>query len=114
MRISETEIGGTGPSAGIGPAWVLGSALVESGEPERARELLRPLVGEDIEGAMAVERGFFWETLALAEIGVGDRDRAEDYIQRSEQDAAMTGLAIPRGTALRARAALRLRSRGPG
>lgn len=113
MRISKTDIGGTGPSAGIGPAWVLGSALVESGKAERATQLLRPLAGEDIEGAMVVERGFFWETLALAEIGVGNHDRAEDYIQRSEQDAAMTGQAIPRGTALRARAALRLAAGDP-
>ena len=65
------KIGGAGPSAGIGPAWILACALIESGRPERAAELLRPLVGEDIEGAMPVERGFFWETLALA----GDRRR---------------------------------------
>jgi len=113
MRISSRKIGGAGPSAGVGPAWILASALIESGRPDRATELLRPLVGEDIHGAMPVERGFFWETLALAEIGAGRPGRAEEYIARSERDAATIELAIPRGAALRARAALALATGHP-
>ena len=113
MRISSRKIGGAGPSAGIGPAWILASALIESARPERAAELLRPLVGEHIDGAMPVERGFFWETLALAEIGAGQPSRAEKYIARAEQDAATIELAIPRGAALRARAALTLATGEP-
>jgi DNA-binding CsgD family transcriptional regulator len=66
------------------------------------------VVGDDMEGALPVERSFFWETLALAELGAGRPERAEAYIVRSEQDADATGLAIPRGAALRARAALTL------
>ena len=112
-RISSRKIGGAGPSAGIGPAWILASALIESGRPERAAELLRPLVGEDIEGAMPVERGFFWEILALAEIGAGRPDRAEQYVARSEREAATIDLAIPRGLALRARAELMLATGKP-
>ncbi len=108
MRISNRQIGGAGPSAGIGPAWILASALIESGRPEQAVELLRPLAGDDIEGAMPVERGFFWETLALAECGAGSPERAERYVAHAEEDAATIGLGIPRGVALRARAELTL------
>lgn len=110
MRISRREIGGAGPSAGIGPVWIVAAAMVESGRAAEAAELMGPLVGEDIEGAMPVERSFFWETLALAEIGAGGPERAAEFIARSEEDAAATGLAIPRGAALRARAALALAS----
>jgi DNA-binding NarL/FixJ family response regulator len=106
MRISQRKIGGAGPSAGIGPAWILACALIESGRAGEAAALLQPLVGEEIEGAMPVERGFFWETLVLAELGAGSPERAEQYVQRAEQDAAAMRLGIPRGTALRARAAL--------
>ena len=108
MRISQRKIGGAGPSAGVGPAWILACALIESDQAGRAAELLRPLVGEDIEGAMPVERGFFWETLTLAELGAGSPERAERYVERADEDAAAMGLGIPRGTALRARAALAL------
>ena len=113
MRLSDTEIGGTGPSAGIGPAWVLACALIESGKAERAAELLRPLVGEDIDGAMPVERSFFWEALALAEAGAGGDERAEEYIARAEKEAEASELAIPRGAALRARATLTLERGDP-
>jgi DNA-binding NarL/FixJ family response regulator len=108
MQISHRKIGGAGPSAGVGPVWILACALIESDQAGRAAELLRPLVGDDIEGAMPVERGFFWETLALAELGAGSPERAEQYIVRAEEDAAAMELGIPRGTALRARAALTL------
>ncbi len=108
MRISHRKIGGAGPSAGVGPAWILACALIESDQPAQAVELLRPLIGEDIEGAMPVERGFFWETLALAELGAGSPEHAEHYVVRAEEDAAAMELGIPRGTALRARAALTL------
>jgi DNA-binding CsgD family transcriptional regulator len=57
---------------------------------------------------MPVERGFFWETLALAETGAGQPDRATHFVVRAEQDAAAIDLAIPRGVALRARAKLTL------
>ncbi len=113
MQLSNRKIGGAGPSAGIGPAWIQACALIESDRPEQAAELLRPLAGEDIEGAMPVERGFFWETLALAETGAGRPELAEPYIARSEEDAAATGLALPRGTALRARASLTLATGDP-
>ncbi|MEZ5156186.1 MAG: DUF2791 family P-loop domain-containing protein [Solirubrobacterales bacterium] len=108
MRLSERPIGGAGPSAGIGPAWVLACALIESGEHDRARELLHPLAGEEIEGAMPVERAFFWETLALAELDGGDVALARAYTERAEQDAAALDLALPRGVAQRSRAALSL------
>lgn len=108
MRLSERRIGGAGPSAGIGSAWVLACALIESGEHRRARELLRPLVGEDIDGAMPVERAFFWETLSLAELEGGDRELAADHVARAERDAAGLGLSLPKGVAQRCRAQLDL------
>ncbi len=114
MRLSNRKIGGAGPSAGIGPAWITACALIESGRPDQAAQLVRPLVGEDIEGAMPVERAFFWETIALAETGAGELQRAEDYIARAEADADATGLGIPRGAALRARAALLIATGDPG
>jgi DNA-binding NarL/FixJ family response regulator len=108
MRISNRQIGGAGPSAGIGPAWILACALIESDRPEQAIQLLRPLAGEDIEGAMPVERCFFWETLALAESSAGSPERAERYVARAEDDAATIDLVIPLGVARRARAELTL------
>jgi DNA-binding CsgD family transcriptional regulator/tetratricopeptide (TPR) repeat protein len=113
MTISNREIGGAGPSAGIGPVWIVACATIQSGKPARAAELLAPFVGEDIEGALPVERAFFWETLALAEIGAGRPEKAVDYIERAEADAEATGLAIPTGVALRARAASRLSAGDP-
>jgi DNA-binding NarL/FixJ family response regulator len=106
MRLSERGIGGAGPSAGIGPAWVLGAALVELDEHERARELMRSLTGPGIEGAMPVERAVFCETLSLAELEGGDIDLAESYAARAEEDAAALDLGLPLGAAMRCRAAL--------
>ena len=108
MRLSERRIGGAGPSAGIGPAWPLACALIESGEQERAREMLRPLAGDEIEGAMPVERTFFWETLSLAELDGGDPELAETFVRRAERDADSLDLALPLGVARRCRAALSL------
>jgi DNA-binding CsgD family transcriptional regulator len=108
MRTSGRKIGVAGPSAGIGPAWILGCSLIETGHAGRAAELLEPLIGEDIDGAMPVERCFFWETLALADAGAGKLDSAGEHVRRAEAEAESTDLAIPRGTALRSRAALTL------
>ena len=59
---------------------------------------------------MPVERTFFWETLALAELDGGDLGLAESYVDRAERDAESLDLALPLGVARRCRAALSLAS----
>ncbi len=118
MRISHRKIGGAGPErrrrARVGPR--VRAHRVRAARARRGAA--GPLVGDDIDGAMPVERGFFWETLALAEAGAGRRERAEHYAARAEADAAAFDLAIPRGVALRrachARASRRRRRKRRG
>lgn len=107
-RVDPRLAGGTIPNGGGGPGWGLGVAWLESGEVERARELLLQLGGEDVARTMPVERCFDWESLTLVELAAGDVEAAESYARRAEEDAAQLGLSLPRSLAGRARAAVLL------
>jgi ATP/maltotriose-dependent transcriptional regulator MalT len=107
-RVDPRLAGGTIPNGGGGPGWGLGVAWLESGEVERGRRLLLELGGENVARTMPVERCFDWESLALAELAVGDVEAAEAYALRAEQDAARLALKLPSALAGRARAAVLL------
>jgi DNA-binding NarL/FixJ family response regulator len=107
-RVDPRLAGGTIPNGGGGPGWGLGVAWLESGEVERARELLLELGGEDVARTMPVERCFDWESLTLVELAAGDVEEAEKYARRAEEDAAQLGLSLPAALAGRARAAVLL------
>ena len=100
--------GDTMPAGGGGPGWVLGMALFEAGEVERAWQIMRGLGGDDLAHKIPVERCFDWEVYALVELARGNRDAAETYVQRAEEHAAMLGLRLPTALAMRGRAALLL------
>jgi ATP/maltotriose-dependent transcriptional regulator MalT len=107
-RVDPRLAGGTIPNGGGGPGWGLGVAWLESGEVERARELLLELGGEDVARTMPVERCFDWESLTLVELAAGDVEAAESYARRAEEDAAKLGLSLPASLAGRARSAVLL------
>ena len=101
--------GGTIPASGGGPGWALAVALFISGEVERGYEAMQALGSAEIEFAVPIERCFDWETLALAELAVGNVEAAEAHAQRAEELAAsLDGLQLPLGLAGRARAAVLL------
>ena len=106
--------GGTIPNGGGGPGWGLGVALLEAGEVERGRAILMELGGDDAARTMPVERCFDWESLAIAEIAVGDLEAAGEYARRAEELAARLNLRLPAALALRTRAAVLLASGEPG
>ncbi len=108
LEIGRRLTGGTMPSAGGGPGWLLAAARFEAGEVDRAREDMRALGSIELEHKIPVERCFDWETMALVELAVGERAAAEDLVRRSEENAARLGLRMPAALALRARAALLL------
>ena len=77
--------GGTMPSAGGGPGWMLACARFEAGDVERAREEMRALGSDELEHKIPVERCFDWETLALVELAVGNPKKADEYAGRAEE-----------------------------
>ena len=107
-RVGGRLMGGTMPSAGGGPGWLLAAARFEAGEVERSREEIRALGSDDLEHKIPVERCFDWETLALVELAVGELETAEDYATRAENNAAQLGLQLPAALAARTRAAVLL------
>jgi DNA-binding CsgD family transcriptional regulator/tetratricopeptide (TPR) repeat protein len=106
--VGQRLAGGTYPSAGGGPGWMLACARFELGETERARTEMRALGSDWLEHKIAVERCFDWEILALVELVVGNRENAEEYAQRAEQNAERLGLRLPAAIAGRTRAAVLL------
>ena len=100
--------GATIPNGGGGPGWGLGVAWFESGEVERAHELLLELVGEDGASTMPVERCLDWESLTLVSLAVGDTEAAARYTGLAEADAAHLPLQLPAAVAGRCRAAVLL------
>jgi DNA-binding CsgD family transcriptional regulator len=108
MHLLRRDVGGTGPTAGTGPVWAMAGALVQSGQPEHAAEVLAAVGGDDVPGAMPVERAFNWETLALVAIGRGRHADAQRLVGLAEADAARYDLALPRGLADRIAAAVAL------
>ena len=107
-RIGGRRVGGTMPSTGGGPGWLLAAARFEAGDVERAREEMRALGSDELEHKIPVERCFDWETMALAELAVGRTEAAEGYARRAEENAERLGLKVPLACAGRARAAVLL------
>ena len=107
-EVGQRLAGGTYPSAGGGPGWMLACARFELGESERARKEMRALGSDWLEHKIAVERCFDWEILALTELGAGKRENAEEYARRAEQNAERLGLRLPAAIAGRTRAAVLL------
>ena len=100
--------GATMPAGGGGPGWILGVALFEAGDVERASETMHALGSDDLSHKVPVERCFDWEILALVELALGRDGTADEYARRAEEHAAMLGLRLPTALALRARAAVLL------
>ena len=107
MRIGDRLTGGTMPSAGGGPGWVLAVARFEAGKTESGLAELLGIGGEDQSHAIPVERCFNWENLAVAALALDKADVADGFAARAEQDAAnLKPLHLPNGLALRTRAAV--------
>jgi DNA-binding CsgD family transcriptional regulator len=92
---------------------MLAAAQFELGELDRGFETMEALGGGDLHQAIPVERCFFWESLAIAELARGRPEEAEAYADRAQEHAARLGLAIPAATAGRARAAVLLHAGRP-
>ncbi|HYI99994.1 MAG TPA: AAA family ATPase [Thermoleophilaceae bacterium] len=107
-RVGERMVGGTMPSSGGGPGWVLGVARFEAGEHERGYEIMRASCGDDLRGKIPVERCFDWEIFVLAELELGTKELADEYAKRSEENAARLGLKLPEAISTRTRAAVLL------
>src|SRR5215218_931946 len=112
-RIGGRLAGDTMPAGGGGPGWVLGMALFEGGEIERAWEIMHSLGSDDLPHKIPVEKCFDWEVLALVELARGRKEAAEGYVRRTEEHAAKLGLRLPTALALRARAAFLLANDEP-
>jgi DNA-binding CsgD family transcriptional regulator/tetratricopeptide (TPR) repeat protein len=112
-RVGGKLVGGTMPSTGGGPGWLLAAARFEAGDVERAREDMGALGSDALEHKIPVERCFDWETMALAELAVGRTEAAEGYTRRAEENAGWLGLKVPAACAGRARAAMLLAAGEP-
>jgi DNA-binding NarL/FixJ family response regulator len=113
-RVGGRLAGGTMPSAGGGPGWLLACARFEAGDVQRARkEMLALGSPETLAHKIPVERCFDWETLALVELAVGNHDAADHFARLAEENAAQLGLKIPAAVAGRARAAVLLAADEP-
>lgn len=89
--------------------WALGTALLATGQAERAGSVLRQSGGGDDMALVGVaERCAFYEALAEVELAQGDRAAAEAWATRAAAAAATLPLALPAVSAGRARAALLL------
>ena len=100
--------GGTMPAASGGPGWPLAAALFEMGDLERGFEVMQSIGGSELQHAIPVERCFYWEILALAELARGGAEAAEEYVSRAEEQAARLDLLLPAAVAGRGRAAVLL------
>ena len=112
-RIGERMVGGTMPSSGGGPGWVLGVARFLAGERERGYQIMRDSCGDDLRHKIPVERCFDWEMFVLAELALGTRELAEEYATRSEENAARLGLKLPEAISARTRAEVLLANGEP-
>ena len=112
-RVGERMVGGTMPSSGGGPGWVLGVARFLAGEHERGYEIMRSSCGDDLRHKIPVERCFDWEMFVLAELDLGTKELADEYATRSEENAARLGLRLPEAISGRTRAAVLLAAGEP-
>jgi DNA-binding NarL/FixJ family response regulator/tetratricopeptide (TPR) repeat protein len=100
--------GGTMPSAGGGPGWALAACRLESGHPAAMLETVRDLGDDNLDWAIPVEKCFNWESIALAELALGQIDAAEAHADRAEREAGSLELHLPAALAARTRAAVLL------
>ena len=70
-RVGGRMAGGTMPAGSGGPGWPLASTLFLLGDFDRGFEVLREIGGDELEYAIPVERCFYWEMLADAELARG-------------------------------------------
>jgi DNA-binding CsgD family transcriptional regulator/tetratricopeptide (TPR) repeat protein len=112
-RIGGRLVGGTMPSTGGGPGWLLAVTRFEAGDLERAREDMHALGSDELEHKIPVERCFDWESMALAELAGGRLEAADGYARRAEENAEQLGLKVPGACAGRARAAVLLAAGEP-
>ena len=96
-RVGGRLVGGTMPAGGGGPGWMLAAAQFELGELDRGFETMRALGGGELHQAIPVERCFYWETLAIAELARGRTEEADAYARRAEEHAAQPRPRDPRG-----------------
>jgi DNA-binding CsgD family transcriptional regulator len=97
------------PLVSGGAGWILGLALVEAGDPSRARRLVLEAVGGPEFPVVAWSmRCLVYELLTRAELAIGRLDRAERWVARAEATAAPLGLGVASAQAGRARAEVAL------
>ena len=106
--------GGTMPAGSGGPGWPLASMLFLLGDLDRGFEVMREIGGEELEYAIPVERCFYWEMLADAELARGRLEAAEAHVRSAEEQAERLGLHLPTAVATRGRAAVLLHAGEPG
>jgi DNA-binding CsgD family transcriptional regulator len=82
----------------------LASALLEIGEPERAREQLVASDGQPDLPPFPVYETLCYELLVRAELALGSQERADQFAARAEEAARRLGLRVPAAHARRARA----------
>ena len=107
-RIGHRLQGGTMPSAGGGPGWLLAVLQFEAGKVDAAVELMGEVAGPNMENWFPVERCWNWENMVLAEMARGRMQEAEEYARRGEEQAGALDLGLPTAMARRGRAALHL------
>ena len=108
LQVGGSAVGATMPSAGGGPGWALALARFELGELEASRAMMREVGGKGMENWMPAERCFNWENVALAELALGNPERADAAARLAEATAADIDLRLPRLLATRTRAAVEL------
>ncbi len=113
-RVGGRMAGGTMPAGSGGPGWPLASMLFLLGDLDRGFEVMREIGGEELEYAIPVERCFYWEMLADAELARGRLEAAEAHVRSAEEQAERLGLHLPTAVATRGRAAVLLHAGEPG
>lgn len=102
-RGARADAGILSPLSGIARLQ-LASALLEIGEPERAREQLVASDGQPDLPPFPVYETLCYELLVRAELALGGQERADQFAARAEEAAQRLGLLVPAARARRARA----------
>ena len=80
-RVGGRLTGGTMPAASGGPGWPLAATLFELGDLDRGFETMGQIGGFELNYAIPVERCFYLEILALAELGRDGSEAAAAYVR---------------------------------
>jgi ATP/maltotriose-dependent transcriptional regulator MalT len=113
VRVGGRLSRGTMPSAGGGADWALALVRFELGEPERSRQMMREVAGEELENWIPAEHYFNWENLAIVELALGNGEAAEAIARQAEESAAQVPLRLPTALAERTRATVQLAAGDP-